>query len=123
MTEVLVYKQSAYPVSSKKIKDTVKETLAKNGVVSDCEVSVALVNGPKIDELAGEPDHPVLAYANDEIKEPFVFPKKNIIYLGEIIVSYEAALHESQKSGKLLDEAVTELVEHATLHLIGIHHD
>jgi ssRNA-specific RNase YbeY (16S rRNA maturation enzyme) len=123
MTEVLVYKQSAYPVSSKKIKEKVKETLSKNGVVSDCQVSVALVGKAKIDELAGEPGHPVLAYANNEIREPFSFPQKDIIYLGEIVVSFQAALDDSQKSGKLLEEAVAELVEHATLHLIGIHHD
>ena len=123
MNRILIYKQSHYPVSSKKIKDTISKTLKENGVVSDCEVSVALVGEKKIDELAGEPGHPVLAYVNSEIKEPFIFPKKNIIYLGEIIVSYPWALESSKSQSKLIDETVAELVHHATLHLLGIHHD
>ena len=53
----------------------------------------------------------------------FVFPQKDIISLGEIVVSYPWVLANSKSQGKLLDEAVAELVEHATLHLLGIHHD
>jgi len=123
MSKISVYKQSAYPVSSKKIKEVVKKTLQEQGITSDYEVSVAIVGEQKINELAGGPGHPVLAYANSEIKEPFAFPQKEIIYLGDIIVSYQAALQESQRTAKLLDEAVAGLVEHATLHLVGIHHD
>ncbi len=123
MTKILVYKQSHYPVSSQKIKDTIKKILTQNGIVSDCEVSVAVVSQEKMDSLAGGPGHPVLAFVDSEVKEPFVFPQKDVIYLGEIIVSYPWALENSKKEGKLIDEAVAELVEHATLHLIGIHHD
>lgn len=123
MKKISVFKQSRYPVSAKKVKERVKKTLSENGIVSDYEVEVAIVGQKKIDELAGESKHPVLAYANNEIKEPFVFPKKDVVYLGEIVVSYPAALTAAKKEGKLIDESVADLAEHATLHLLGIHHD
>ena len=43
MITVLVSKDSYYPVSSTKIKKFLKDFFAKNGIVSDAEVSVAIV--------------------------------------------------------------------------------
>jgi probable rRNA maturation factor len=132
MIETSVYKQSNYPVSAKKIKDAVKKTFKDNGIVSDSETSVAIVNDKKMLELGRkylkEDDyearaHPVLSFPVSEIQGIFVFPPESKIHLGEVVISYPKAVEEAKKSGKLVEEVIVELAKHGALHLIGIHHD
>ena len=132
MIKVNVVKQSRYPVSSRKIKDVVRKTLRENGVVSSVEVTVAVMGKSKVVSLAKEYlkenesealKHPVLSFPTNEMEGPFVFPPDGLIHLGEVVVNYHMALEEAKKTGKLIDEVVCFLVEHGTLHLIGIHHD
>lgn len=128
MIHVGVAKEANFPVSSEKIKEIVKKTVSSNGVSSNCEVSVAIVHRAKMQEYVdkyykdGE-DHPVLSFPSGEIEGRFVFPPDGKIYLGEIVVSYEWCVDDSQKRGMLIEEVVLEMVEHGTLHLLGIHHD
>lgn len=132
MISVTVNKQTPCPVSAIKIKNAVKQVFHKNGLCSDCEASIAIVNQTKMLKLATdhlkEPvslaqNHPVLAFPSQEIKKLFVFPPDNKIHLGEIIISYPHARAEAQKSGRLIDDVVCSLAEHGALHLLGIHHD
>ena len=130
MITISVYKQGNYPVAASKIKKAVKETLEKEGVVSDFDVSVALVGKDKMDELVtkyykedpkGEYEHPVLTFVTLESKGTFVNPEKKVD-LGEIIISYPSAVEESKETGKLVEEVVLELAKHGSYHLVGIHH-
>ncbi len=131
MVNVLVYKQRNFPVSVKKIKEAAAKTLTENGMVSDCEVSIAIVGKPKMSQLSkqylheekvfGE-DHPVLAFTESEVQGYFVFPPNEKMQVGEIVVSYPKAVEIASKENKLVDDVVCSLVEHGALHLIGIHH-
>jgi len=132
MIKISVFKDKQYPVSAKKIKDAVKKTLVENGIVSDSEASVALLSHAKIVKMAKQylneknslaNSHPVLSFPNAEIKKHFVFPPEKKIYLGEIIVSFEKAVEIAEKEKILIEDSVLSLVEHGSLHLIGIHHD
>lgn len=128
MIKIYVKKQSNYPVSSVKIKRTLRTLLEKSGIVSDCVVSVALVGEKKMRELGkkylkDDELHSVLSFPFEESKEKFVYPAGAKIHLGEIIVCYPVAVQEAKKEEKLIDDKIYELVEHGAMHLMGIHHE
>lgn len=134
MIKVNVSKQSNFPVKSSLIKKKLKNFLTKEGIVSDCVVSVAIVGKEKMLELGrkhlkdvhGSTDnnlHNVLSFTESEIKGNFVYPPDGKIYLGEIIICYPKIIEEAEEEGILIDERAYELVEHGALHLLGKHHE
>lgn len=131
MIFVDVKKASGHPVSVKRIKDAVKKTLVEQGIVSDSEVSVAIVGKEKMAQLVEEyyddegkgSAHPVLAFPVLEMKSGFVFPPDGKNHLGEIVVSYPSAVDAAKRDNKLVEDVVIALVQHGVLHLVGIHHD
>lgn len=127
MISVLVKKQSNYPINTKNIKKHLTTLLEQRGVVSDAEVSVALVGRKKMLDLSkqylnDEKMHNVLSFPSDEVKETFVFPPNETIHLGEIVVCYPLAVEEAKKEQKLVEDKVLDLIEHGALHLLGVHH-
>ena len=126
MVKVSVTKQSNYPVSTPKIKKRLSSFLEKQGIVSDAEVSVAIVGEAKMMTLVNrylkdKKLHNVLSFTPTEAKG-FVYPPDGLIHLGEIIVCYPVALKEARDENDLIDDKVCELIEHSALHLLGIHH-
>lgn len=128
MIVVKVKKQSGYPVNVIKLKRTLSDFFKQKGIVSEAEVSVAIISEAKMKDLAKKflkespPSvHNVLSFVSDESGE-FVSPDGKI-YLGEIVVCYQKVVEEARKEGKLIDKKVEELVLHGALHLLGIHHD
>jgi len=127
MIKVDVVKQSNYPVSSVKLKTRLREFLSSKGIVSDAEVSVAIVGEKKMFDigrryLKDKTLHNVLSFTPDEAIEKFVYPNDKLIHLGEIIVCFPKALEEAKDEGKLIEEKVYELIEHGANHLLGFHH-
>ncbi len=128
MIHVSVKKQSNYPIDSPKLKARVKDFLLKRGIVSDAELSIALVGETKMlglgrKYLKDNKLHSVFSFTNEELDEKFIYPPDGIIHLGEVIVCYPEAFEEAKKEGKLIEEKVWELTEHGILHLLGIHHE
>lgn len=126
MVKVSVTKQSNYPVSSTVIKKKLADFLVKKGIVSDAEVSVAVIGEKKMLEVARKylkdgKLHNVLSFTPAEVKG-FVYPPDGKLHLGEIIVCYPVAVAEAKEENVLIDERVYKLVEHGALHLLGIHH-
>lgn len=128
MIVVKVKKQSGYPVNVIKLKKTLSDFFKQKGIVSEAEVSVAIVSEDNMRELAKKflkespPSvHNVLSFVSDE-SEGFISPEGKI-YLGEIVVCYNKVVEEARKEGKLIDTKTEELVLHGALHLLGIHHD
>jgi probable rRNA maturation factor len=127
MIKIYVKKQSNYPISAKRIKDTLRSLLEERGIVSNTEVTVALVGEKKMLDigeqyLKDKKVHDVLSFPASETKEKFVFPPDGVIRLGEILVCYPRVFEEAKREGKLIEEKVLELVKHGALHLLGIHH-
>mgnify|MGYP001569184795 FL=1 len=133
MIKVDVVKQSNYPVSSTNIKKALRELFIKQGIVSDAEVSVAIVGEKKMLEVgrkylkdlpaqAGKVLHNVLSFTPDEAIEKFIYPDDKLVHLGEIVVCYPKAVEEAKREDKLIEEKVRELVEHGAMHLLGFHH-
>lgn len=128
MVKVAISKQGSFPVKTSEVKKKLAAFFAKNGIVSDAEVSVAIVSEKNMLELGKEylKDknlHSVLSFTPDEIRGQFVFPPDKIIHLGEIVVCYQEAVREAQKENVLIDDRIYELIEHSALHLLGIHHE
>jgi len=128
MIKAFVSKQSNYPVGVANIKRKLAEFLTKSGIVSDADVSVAIVGEAKMLEvgkkyLKDNKLHNVLSFVPGEVKGGFVYPPDGKIHLGEIIVCYPQAVKEAKEENVLIDERVYELIEHGALHLMGIHHE
>ena len=127
MITVSVYKQSNYPASVTKIKKSLVDFFIKSGIVSDAEVSVALVSEKKMGEISRKylkesEIHDVLSFTAEETREKFIYPDSSI-HLGEIVVCFPKVFEEVKKEGKLIDEKVIELVEHGARHLMVVHHE
>jgi probable rRNA maturation factor len=127
MIKVYVTKQSNYPVSTPNVKKRLSEFLKGKGIVSDAEVSVAIVGESKMmfignKYLKDKKLHNVLSFTPTETKADFVFPPDGIIHLGEIVICYPLAVKEAGEENVLINDKICELVEHGALHLMGIHH-
>ncbi len=127
MIKVSVTKQSNYPVAATKIKKLLVKFFKDHGIVSDGEVSVAIVGENKMLEvgksyLKDGKLHNVFSFTPTETKGNFVYPPNGVIHLGEIMVCYPQVVREAQAENVLVEKKVLELVEHSALHLLGIHH-
>lgn len=128
MIRVSVTKQSNYSVGSVRIKKKLADFLAKNGIVSDGEVSVAIVGEKKMMDvgrqyLKDKKLHNVLSFTPSEVKGNFVYPPDGTLHLGEIIICYPVAVREAKQENVLIDERVYKLIEHGASHLLGVHHE
>ncbi len=129
MIRVNVKKQGNYPVNSKKLKASLQNFFQKHGIVSEAEVSVAIVGISKMLEVGKtflnekeETPHNVLSFTPDEGGGKFIYPPDGIIHLGEIIICFPKVIEEAEAQGVLIDDKTIELAEHGATHLMGIHH-
>lgn len=127
MIKVNISKQGNYPISKLAIRKKLKDFFIKNGIVSNAEVSVAIVGEKKMEELGrrylkDKELHNVLSFTPEEAKNNFVYPPDGVIYLGEIIICYPKVFDEAVKDGRRIEDKMLELVEHGARHLLGEHH-
>lgn len=124
MIHVHVTKQSNYPVKVIDIKRKLIAFLEKKGIVSEADVSVAIVGKQKMlalgkKYLKDKKLHNVLSFEGDN---NFKYPPDGVLHLGEIVVCYPVAVEEAKDENKLIADKVYELIEHGALHLLGVHH-
>ncbi len=128
MIKVFVKKQGNFAVNISKIKKELKSFLESKGLVSDFSVTVAVV-GEKVMKDIGKKFlgdasvHNVLSFTESEARGEFLYPKNEVLPLGEIVICYPKIVEEAKKENKLIDTKALELVKHAALHLLGEHHD
>ncbi|SRR5258708_2711105 len=127
MIEVSIFKEEKYPLNSKKIESTVRNTLSKNGVSENAFVEVAIVGEKKMDELNEKyyKDkvymHPIFTFPAT-LESKFSFPPDGKKHLGQIVISYKMAMETANEKKISIDDVIESLVEHGCLHLIGKHH-
>jgi rRNA maturation RNase YbeY len=129
MIRVNVSKTGNFPINVRKLKSTLQDFFRKEGIVSDAEVSVAIVGETKMLDIGkkylhekGKPVHSVLSFTPEEVRGKFVYPPDGLIHLGEIILCYPCVVAEAKKAGRLIDVVVGDLLQHSALHLMGKHH-
>ena len=121
MIKVNLQKQSGYPINVRKLKKSLQVFFVSKGIVSEAEVSVAIVGAKKMLEISkrylrDKDKHSVLSFTPEEAKSSFVYPPDGIIHLGEIIICYPCIVDEARKGGKLIDTIVEDLARHSALH-------
>lgn len=99
----------------------IKESLLVEGKSLDYEVSISLVNNAEIQELNRE------FRDVDSETDVLSFPLEDdfdidLPLLGDIIISVEKALEQSQEYGHSLERELAYLTAHSMLHLMGYDH-
>lgn len=127
MIKVGVLKQSNYPVGTARLKKKLADFFVKKGIVSNAEVSIAIVGENKMLDiskkyLGDNKVHNVLSFTPDEARERFVYPPDGTLHLGEIVICYPLVFEEAKKENRLIEDKVYELIEHGAKHLLGEHH-
>jgi len=90
------------------------------------ELSIAITDDETVRSLnreyAGEDAvTDVLSFSQREGEE-FVTPPGEVPPLGEVIIAYPQALRQAADHGRSVDDEVTRLLIHGTLHLLGYDH-
>lgn len=124
--KVPVFVESRYKVNRKRIKNSVLSLVKQNELGGEIEISVAIVGDRKMRELSrkykGEDKtRNVLSFSQTE-GEDIKLPK-DVLRLGDIVISYPEVIREASRDEVLVDDKIDELVGHAMLHLLGIHHE
>lgn len=122
---VPIYIESRYKVNRRKVKQVVLDTIKKHGIVGPAEVSVAIVGNRKMRALNKkyrdvDKTTNVLSFSQEEGE--YSPRPAGELYLGDIVVSYPVVISEAAAENMLVDDKVSELVEHGVLHLLGEHH-
>ncbi len=125
------------PDISKKIKALIKKIIPQTSLSeldTDIEISILLTNDAQIQELNKnyrQKDKPtnVLSFPlldGKKIKNGN-FKKLDLhtdcLALGDIAISYQTTLQESEEQGKTFENHLTHLIIHSLLHLIGFDHE
>jgi len=132
--ETMIINQQAkvnYGRELQKVIATVAKATAKMMKIPvRSEVSILLLDNKHIKELnhlyrGQNRSTDVLAFAMNELgeNEPEYDSSAEVNVLGDIVISLEQALHQSQDYGHSLEREVGFLVAHGMLHLLGFDHD
>lgn len=126
--QTLIFVESRYKLSRKRIRAAVKHTLASNNVLSNVEVSIAIVGDRKMKMLNKkfrdkEGTTNVLSFPLSEGEQTKMPIEDGVVHLGDVVISYPVVIQEAARDDMLVDEKIEELVEHGLHHLLGIHHE
>ena len=103
------------------IEKVLIESLSVEGIGTDYEISISFVNNEEIRELN-------LKYRGiDKETDVLSFPiedefGKGLVLLGDIIISVEKALEQSEEYGHSLERELAYLTCHSMFHLMGYDH-
>ncbi len=124
--KVLIYVESRYKVSRKRIKSAINFVLEEQNIQSPIEVSVAIIGDRKMRALNKkyrdkDKTTNILSFPLTEGEQTKL--PTDITRLGDIIISYPEVVRESAEQELLIDDRVEELIQHGMLHLLGLHHE
>ena len=120
---------SRYPVDRKKIRQTVKDMLARHNI-DKAQVDVSVVGSRKIKQLnesklKHEGTTDVLSFPQHERHKLDDFPLPNNVppHLGDIVICFPEAVRMAKRYGKMVDDQICFYLEHGLMHLLGYHHN
>ncbi|MDZ4227654.1 MAG: rRNA maturation RNase YbeY [Candidatus Levybacteria bacterium] len=124
--QVPIFVESRYRVNRKRIKKAIAKVLTEHEIKGVVEVSVAIVGDRKMRALSkkykGEDKtRNILSFSLSEGDSTHLDSK--ILKLGDIVISYPQIIREASVEEVLVDDKIDVLVEHGTLHLLGINHE
>ena len=109
------------------VRTAISATLKHEEFFRDAEVSVTFTDNAYIRTLNAEyrkkdAATDVLSFPIFEKGEPYTTPDTPVL-LGDIVISLERAKEQGEKIGNTLEEEVSFLSVHSTLHLLGYDHE
>ncbi len=121
-----IFVESRYRVNRKRIKKVIFKVLTEHEIKGPVEVSVAIVGDRKMRALSkkykGEDKtRNVLSFSLSEGGSTYL--PSEVLRLGDIVISYPQIIKEASEKEVLVDDKIDELIEHGTLHLLGINHE
>lgn len=129
MVQVNLFIGSRYPVDRKKLRRCAADALAHHKI-THAQIDVSVVGIRKIAQLneerlgkKGPTD--VLSFPQHEKNklDDFPLPPGMPPHLGDVVISFPAAVQTAKKFGKLVDDQLCFYLEHSILHLLGYHHE
>lgn len=120
---------SRYPVNRQLLRERALQVLAKHSVEA-AQLDVSIVGVRKITQLnetllhhEGSTD--VLSFPQHEKAQLDDFPLPDHVppHLGDIVISFPAAVESAKRYGRRVDDQLCFYLEHGLLHLLGYHHD
>ena len=124
-----IFVESRYKLSRKRIREAILEELKKAGVTGPAEVSVAIIGDRKMRLLNKkyrnlDKTTNVLSFSQLEGKEySAAAAPSEAMMLGDVVISYPQVIFEAVKEEMLVDDKISELIEHGVKHLLGLHHE
>ncbi|OGH13273.1 MAG: rRNA maturation RNase YbeY [Candidatus Levybacteria bacterium RIFCSPHIGHO2_01_FULL_38_26] len=120
-----IFVESRYKVNKKRIRGIVDGILKRHGINGPLEVSIAIIGDRKMRLLSkkykGEDKtRNVLSFSLTEGDSSYL--PKEILRLGDIVISYPQVIKESAAEEMLVDDKIDQLVEHGLGHLLGMNH-
>lgn len=113
---------------AKLLNKAISECISLSGGSDEAEVSLTLVDNPRIHQLNLEyrgVDRPtdVLSFAlQEEVEEEPEFECEDEM-LGDIVISVERAREQAEEYGHSFEREIVYLAVHGTLHLLGYDHE
>jgi probable rRNA maturation factor len=138
MINIVVNTDPKYTVNKLAIQGAVLEILQQNSVSGDIELGVSIIGDSRMHEfnkkyrgidsttniLSFALEDPIsVAQLQHVPKVGFVKSPNNVIYLGDIMLSYPMVVKDASLGGVTVEQEMLFLVQHGTRHLLGIHHD
>jgi len=123
---ILFFVESRYKVDRKRVRKLILEVLQNNSVKGPVEVSLAIVGDRKMREISKK------YKGDDKTRNILSFPltegpssmlPTDTLRLGDIVISYPEVIREASRMDKMVDDRITELVQHGMMHLLGLHHE
>jgi len=128
MILINLFVQSRYPVDRKRLRQRAIDVLTENHF-THVQVDISIVGSRKIkvlneSQLKHEGTTDVLSFPQHERNDYHDFPMPEGIppHLGDIVISFPAAVGAARRFGKKVDEQICFFVEHGVMHLLGYHH-
>lgn len=138
MINIIISSDPRYRINRESIRQAVLGIIQDHRITGRVEIGVNIVGDRKIHELNRKYrgiDSPtdILSFALEETtpanlrfigsRHGFIAAPDKILRLGDIVLSHPQAVEDASIDGISVDEEIRNLVEHGTLHLLGIHHD
>lgn len=120
---------SRYPVNRQVLREKAASVLAAHNIDS-AQLDISIVGTRKITQLNEKLLHhdgstDVLSFPQHEKAQLDDFPLPEHVppHLGDIVISFPAAVESAKRYGRRVDDQLCFYLEHGLLHLLGYHHD
>lgn len=123
--EIEIQNEAAYAVNEPRLIESVEAVLANHTLAGDHAITVVITDNDEVRALNQQyrgVDSPTDVLSFPAGQPPVAIPDEPV-YLGDLVIAYPYAAAQAEREGHGLDDSLSLLVVHGTLHLLGYDHD